>query len=230
MKQCKHCQQSKPFNDFYLTKKHYSSRCKACFGLYQKSNPNRQTTVKKYDTKNRETKNEKTRSRYYKDVESTRKYEREKRKRLRELNQDHYKEYDKKWKKENYLRMKNNPEWLLRKTLRSRFLRAIKNDYKQTSCLNLLGCSIQECKKYIESQFKEGMTWENYGSYWHLDEIIPCSAWDLTKEEEQEACFHYLNSQPLRHDLNCSKGGANLKDYTVEKEEFLKLLKEMGIL
>ena len=42
------------------------------------------------------------------------------------------------------------------------------------------------------------MTWKNHGlKGWHIDHIIPCAAFDLTKEEEQKKCFHYSNLQPL---------------------------------
>lgn len=32
---------------------------------------------------------------------------------------------------------------------------------------------------------------------WHVDHIIPCAAFDLTKPAEQAKCFHYSNLQPL---------------------------------
>lgn len=41
------------------------------------------------------------------------------------------------------------------------------------------------------------MIWSNYGSYWHVDHIIPCSSFDLTNPEEQKKCFHFTNLQPL---------------------------------
>jgi hypothetical protein len=42
------------------------------------------------------------------------------------------------------------------------------------------------------------MTWDNYGKKgWHVDYILPCASFDLTKEEEQKKCFHYTNLQPL---------------------------------
>ena len=72
--------------------------------------------------------------------------------------------------------------------------------------MKLLGCSIEECKQYIEQQFKEGMEWSNHGEYWELDHIRPCASFDLTKIEEQEKCFHFSNLQPLTVFENRSKG------------------------
>jgi len=67
------------------------------------------------------------------------------------------------------------------------------------STFELLGCSAQELKIWIESKFKPGMTWENYGLHgWHIDHIIPCVSFkDFTKIETQRACFNYKNLQPL---------------------------------
>ena len=63
--------------------------------------------------------------------------------------------------------------------------------------MELVGCTIEELKIYLEKQFKEGMTWENRGIVWHIDHIKPISKFDLTNEEEQKKCFHYTNLQPL---------------------------------
>lgn len=49
------------------------------------------------------------------------------------------------------------------------------------------------------------MNWNNHGEVWEIDHIIPCSNFDLTKEEEQKKCFHYLNTQPLTFEENRSK-------------------------
>ena len=41
------------------------------------------------------------------------------------------------------------------------------------------------------------MNWDNYGKYWHIDHIIPCSSFDFNNEQSQRICFHYTNMQPL---------------------------------
>ena len=71
---------------------------------------------------------------------------------------------------------------------------------------SLLGCTVEELKTHIENQFKDGMTWENWKyDGWHLDHIIPCSSFDLTKKKEHKKCFHYTNLQPLWAKDNLSK-------------------------
>lgn len=125
------------------------------------------------------------------------------------------------------IRISKDPIYRLIKYRRRRRLFVLKNINKNHT-LKDLGSSIQEWKQYLESKFDENMTWENYGSYWHLDEVIPCTSWNFSNEIEQKACFHYLNSQPLEAKINLSKGGANRKDYTKEKAQFLMILKALG--
>ena len=93
-------------------------------------------------------------------------------------------------------RIKIDPQYKLRKRLRARMKLALINGYKKGMAINLLGCSILELKKHLESLFQNGMSWKNYGK-WHLDHIKPCSLFDLTKPDEQAQCFHYSNLQPL---------------------------------
>ena len=60
-------------------------------------------------------------------------------------------------------------------------------------------------KKWIESQFVDGMSWDNHGE-WHIDHIRPCASFDLTDPEQQKECFNYKNLQPLWAKDNLSKG------------------------
>lgn len=88
----------------------------------------------------------------------------------------------------------------LKDLLSGRLAKAIKHQYgeKAFSTTDLLGCSIEDVRDHLESQFSEGMTWENMGrNGWHIDHIRPCDSFDLTDPEEQQKCFHYTNLQPL---------------------------------
>jgi hypothetical protein len=88
----------------------------------------------------------------------------------------------------------------------SRIKTALKNNSKSLHTMELIGCSIKELKEHLEKQFKPGMTWNNHGLYcWHIDHIIPCCNFDLTKIEEQKKCFHYTNLQPLWAKENLTK-------------------------
>jgi hypothetical protein len=102
-------------------------------------------------------------------------------------------------------RYNSNPNVKLAQIIRVRMRKFIKN--KSKSSWQLMGADIETVKKHLESLFKEGMTWENHGlEGWHIDHIIPCSAFDLTDPEQQKKCFHYTNLQPLWAKDNLSKG------------------------
>jgi hypothetical protein len=90
--------------------------------------------------------------------------------------------------------------------LRSRINKALHGVAKSKNTVALLGCSIENFKQHIESQWDDKMSWDNYGLYgWHIDHIIPCYQFDLTDSAQQALCFHYTNMQPLWAGENLSK-------------------------
>lgn len=103
-------------------------------------------------------------------------------------------------------RMKRDPTFKILHRLRTRILLVLNGKKKAESSMNLLGCTADDFKKHIESQFKDDMSWENYGiKGWHIDHIKPCASFDLSIAEEQKKCFHYTNLQPLWWFDNLSK-------------------------
>lgn len=120
-----------------------------------------------------------------------------------ELSEDQKKKYYEAHK----LRMKTDPNYKLRRQMRSRLNMAMKIGQKGGSAIKDLGCSIQELRVYLESKFEPGMTWENHGkSGWHIDHIRPLSSFDLSNPEEVKLACHYTNLQPLWAKDNYSKG------------------------
>jgi len=104
-------------------------------------------------------------------------------------------------------KMKNDIEYRITRNLRSRLKFAVKNGLKNKTynTLKFLGCSPAYLIKYLESKFTKEMNWENYGIYWHIDHILPCSSFDLTKKSNQKKCFCYKNLQPLSKEENLKK-------------------------
>ena len=104
-------------------------------------------------------------------------------------------------------RLKEDPLFRLECNLRSRVKNAVKSNAgeKAFSTIELIGCSVQHLRDHLESQFIDGMSWDNYGE-WHVDHIRPCSSFNLGDPEEQKKCFHWTNLQPLWALDNIRKG------------------------
>jgi hypothetical protein len=109
-------------------------------------------------------------------------------------------------------KLASDPIYRMTEALRSRVRSAVKNQNgrKAYKTMTLVGCSIPDLRKHLESKFTKGMSWKNYGygdNKWHIDHVLPCISFDLSKETEQLKCFHYSNLQPLWQLDNFSKGG-----------------------
>lgn len=77
--------------------------------------------------------------------------------------------------------------------------------------LDYLGCTAKELAIYLQSQFKKGMSWDNYGRKkgvrcWEIDHIKPVTAYDLTDDQQRKECFHYTNLRPMWQRQNVQKG------------------------
>ena len=136
----------------------------------------------------------------------TKDYYQENKEKIQEQHKEYYQKNKDKVKQRRNQRINENAELKLRRNLRRRLHHALKGENKSASITKLIGCSLEELKKHLESQFKPGMSWDNYGYYnWHIDHIKPCVRFDLSKPEEQYKCFHYTNLRPLWAKENLSK-------------------------
>lgn len=109
-------------------------------------------------------------------------------------------------RKYQFDRNKADINFRLAGNMRSRLYKAIRGNFKGGSAVRDLGMKIPQFKDYIALKFKEGMTWDNYGSVWHLDHIIPLISFDLSIREELLKGAHYTNYQPLFGEENVKKG------------------------
>ncbi len=108
--------------------------------------------------------------------------------------------------KQSVQKRKDDSNFRILGNLRTRLSKVLKGNSKSKSTIELLGCTIHELRKHLQSQFLKGMNWDNYGKNgWEIDHIKPCASFDLSDPKEQKHCFNYTNLQPLWGEDNRTK-------------------------
>jgi len=243
---CNTCEISKSLDDYTTNKRNKDgkdNRCKTCQSEKNKQNREKlRESQKKWREKNpdymKEYEQNPERKEYMKEYyrensqlyKDRRKQWREDnperdaktRKKYMEENRDKLNEYHRHWKQE---KRETDIKYKLKENASRRIryeLNTLLKGKKTKRTTEYIGCSIEELKTHIEMQFNELMNWENYGSYWHIDHIIPCTAWDLSIEEDNKYCWNFRNLRPLESSENQSKKD---KYELNDKEEYVKKLK-----
>lgn len=215
-KVCISCNKEKPIEEFYKrkdSKDGYRNQCKECKDLVNKNNKEKHkeyyTILKKeYYLKHKEHLNNLKKQNYIKNRE----FYLQKNKDYREKHKEELLEYNRNWQKNHkeYRRNKyheymKDDLYKIKINLRSSINNYLNNRKikKNAPVEQILGCSLEEFKKYIENKFQEGMSWKNRGK-WHLDHIIPMAS--AKNEEEAIKLCHYTNFQPLWAIDNLKKG------------------------
>ncbi|CAN5893082.1 hypothetical protein BH11BAC4_BH11BAC4_05040 [soil metagenome] len=68
------------------------------------------------------------------------------------------------------------------------------------------GLDIEKYRKWIELQFNEGLNWDNFGTAWQFDHLVPVAYFDFSKEEDLFLCWNFINIRVEKLELNKSKG------------------------
>ena len=185
-KRCTKCDSIKFFEDYSPQKAGFmgrTARCKVCANEYDKDFQSKNPIRAKRD-KSPEAK--------------------EYRKQYVAENKDWWRKYEREYRSS---RRQEDMFFKIKSNLSSRLSDLIKNRSVGQKTVELLGCDKDTFLQHLESQFTEGMTWENYGlKGWHVDHIMPISSYDLTNEDEVKKACHYTNLQPLWWQDNLEKG------------------------
>lgn len=69
---------------------------------------------------------------------------------------------------------------------------------------DLIPYTLQQVREHLESQFTPSMSWDNYGTYWEIDHIIPQNLFNIQSPEDKEfkICWSLANLRPLKKSLN----------------------------
>lgn len=182
MKQCIKCNEVKELTEFYKRKKSPDGRYNTCKSCASQH-------AKNSYAKNRDHV-----------LSCKRTYGKANRKRISAYYATYYKE-----------RYHSDPAFRVLANLRTRLGHALNGNSKSASTIELLGCTPEHARFHIESQFTEGMTWDNI----HIDHIQPCASFDLEDPNEQRKCFHYTNLQPLLAEDNLRKSDQIVPEHQV---------------
>jgi hypothetical protein len=115
----------------------------------------------------------------------------------------------------------SDPNFKLKYALRSNLhshIRRIEGGVKSERTLSYVGCSLNFLRSWFEFQFDQNMSWDNHGSYWHIDHIKPCSSFDLTDNDMLHECYSWSNLRPVHSLENLSKGSKLDNELLLEYE------------
>jgi hypothetical protein len=103
-------------------------------------------------------------------------------------------------------REQRKPEDLVDHNIRELIRKQITKGKKCGRTFDLLGYTREDLMKHLEKGFDGGMSWGNYGK-WHIDHIIPKSAFNITSYEDIDfkRCWSLQNLQPLWAEDNMKK-------------------------
>lgn len=221
-KVCSKCKIDKELCEFQKnkhSKNGYRSECSECSKLIKKLKSKNIINQyhKNYRNKNREKYNEKQKKYYWNNKEKenkrVKKYK-EKQKRIKNKEKpEKIKNIYVPWRVKNKVvfnqkrreRYKTDVKFRLSQNIRNRMNMFISsnNFSKKNKTFELIGCSPEDLKKYLEKKFYEGMSWDNR-NLWDIDHIIPLSS--AKTIEDIEKLSHYTNLQPLWRIENLKKG------------------------
>ena len=224
---CTKCNIEKDLNDFTNDKskkdgKH--SHCKQCKSLndtkYKKNNIEKiSENGKKYYQENSVKIKQKSKDWYENNKEHCAEIKREyniKNKESIKLKKKQYNDNNKEWLK-NYMnkyiknKYKTDVNYRIKSIINKRLRDYIRDKTKPT--LEYLGCSTELLKEWFEYQFDNKMTWDNMGTYWHIDHVKPCSSFNFENNDEIFECYNWKNLQPLCKFKNMSKGSKIDEEY-----------------
>ena len=122
------------------------------------------------------------------------------------INNYYKKKCSNKKKINNYINLKKNDIiYKICGNLANRIYEEFKEkNIKRTLTYSEFFCNYEIFKIHLSNQFKDGITYNNYGN-WEVDHILPISSFNLYDIEEAKKCFNYKNLQPLWKEENLKK-------------------------
>ena len=132
-----------------------------------------------------------------------RKHKKYRRKWIQE-NKEHINEYQRNLQK--FYKLKN-PKFRLDCNISTAIYVSLKGKKSGRNWEKLVGYNLENLIDNLEERFDDKMNWDNYGSYWHVDHIVPKNRFKYQTAENKEfkECWALENLQPLEKIENLRK-------------------------
>lgn len=88
------------------------------------------------------------------------------------------------------------------------------------------GLDAKNIREWFESQFKNDISWEDFGKKWQFDHVIPITYFDFTNEEELKMCWNFTNLSIELFQENKNRGDSI--DILGAKKYFKELYDQTG--
>ena len=88
------------------------------------------------------------------------------------------------------------------------------------------GLDIDSYRKWIELQFANGLNWNNFGSAWQFEHIVPVACFDFANKEDLKLCWNFINIRVEILETNNLKG--NRIEILAAKPHFESLYSKTG--
>lgn len=88
------------------------------------------------------------------------------------------------------------------------------------------GLSIEEFRKWIELQFTDNLSWDNFGVKWQFDHIIPLAYFDFTDNDDLLLCWNFINIRVIN--IESGKSPENKIKIIAVKPYFENLFNKTG--
>lgn len=101
------------------------------------------------------------------------------------------------WRVNAARRRSEDLNYRIRRSLQARLNRALHRGQKGGSLIGDLGCTLDFAREHLEAQFRDGMSWDNWGVVWQIDHRCPLASFDLTCRDQFLVAANHANLQPL---------------------------------
>lgn len=123
----------------------------------------------------------------------------------------------------------------VKKKQQAAFRRFMRGKQTPVTIREWIGLNWLEVKAVLQNRMHPSMNWQNYGSHWVIDHMVPFWLFDLNDEKHLRLLWHPENLMPMIWKHNNHKQGAlevairiltKRKGYSLTRERLIEILEK----